>query len=129
MLETLVAGFIMFLVIATTTMVYRGALLSSQKAQVSVELMQVVPFIMDLTELEIRQKSEETDVLNGQGKVLGIEYFWQARMESIGAVPPELDLSTGESVAQEARFKLWVVELQLSIQGRKQILLYKKVSW
>lgn len=77
LLEVLVAAFILFLVIATMTMVYRGAMGSSLKAQRVVQMSALVPQLRNT----ITERLAEVGSISrqeGEGSMDGVYYQWQA---------------------------------------------------
>ncbi|WP_394200800.1 type II secretion system protein [Shewanella waksmanii] len=129
-MEVLVAGFIMFLVIATTTLIYRGATLSSHKAERSIYINGLVPVMTDAIQLEIRQKGQASiDKLSGSGKMGEAAYSWKAEMIDFQAAPPQMLAEAGLAVEQNNRFKLWQVELDANYKDYDRQYRYVEFSW
>ena len=75
LLEVLIAGFILFLVISSMTFVYRGALLSSNKAESAIKFTAAIPSIKQQVIIQIREgiKGEDQSGLGEYGK---FSYIW-----------------------------------------------------
>lgn len=129
-MEVLVAGFIMFLVIATTTLIYRGAVLSSHKAERSIYINGLVPVIADTIQAEIRLKGQgNVEELSGNASMGEADYSWTAKMIDFQAAPPQMLPEAGLSVDQNKRFKLWQVELDASYKEYERQYRYVEFSW
>lgn len=130
LLEVLVAGFILFLVISTMTMIYRGALLSSNKAERALVITQALPFILDEIRVDIRD-IEANDVAPkvGEGRVFRAEYNWTAEMLEYTAPPSRFDVDQTRFVDYSARFKLWQVSLTVNTNHTERTFTYRELSW
>ena len=62
LLEVLIAGFILFLVISSMTFVYRGAFLSSNKAESAIKFTAAIPSIKQLVSGKIRASAKEQNL-------------------------------------------------------------------
>jgi prepilin-type N-terminal cleavage/methylation domain-containing protein len=75
LLEVLIAGFILFLVISSMTLVYRGAVLSSSKAESAIKFTAAIPSIKQLISSEIREGGLRQN-RSGRGTYGTIDYSW-----------------------------------------------------
>ena len=126
LLEVLLAGFILFLTIATMTMVYRGALLSSSKAENSLEISAALPFVRPIVTEQLRAASNATSRV-GKGEYGGVIYSWAASAVIKGR--PSLDILEINGVADEYEYLLWDVELKLRRDNREKIYTFLELSW
>ena len=108
LLEVLVAGFILFLVLNSTTLVFRGALLSSGKAERVLNISAAVPSIRVLisdTFLELTG----TTTRSGQGSYGALDYEWNATPIGHGMS----SAVAGEESATRSYY-LWDVQLTVT---------------
>jgi hypothetical protein len=120
LLEVLLAGFILFITIATMTMVYRGALLSSNKAEESLALSGSLPFI------RLREGSDDIIRL-GKGRYGEISYTWVANAQLKGR--PSLDILEINGEADRYEYLLWTVQLTLLHKSRTKAYTFEEISW
>jgi Tfp pilus assembly protein PilE len=130
LIEVLIAGVILFMVIAATTMVYRSALLSSNKAQDVLAISGYIPQIVDNITDQLQQQDTGTqNSLQGQGLSMQINYNWQGRLIQAKSAPPVIDSFTGELLAQPARYRLWQIELELKLGNTTRIYQYEDFTY
>jgi type II secretory pathway component PulJ len=130
LMEVLIAGLILFMTISTTTLIYRGAMLSSQKAEQTLVLNGYLPFAMEQIEQEMRQqKYADQTLLQGSGNLLASRYNWQAKQLLAKRPLPRLGASSTELIEQPARFKLWQVHLTLKYGGGEKRFSYKELTF
>jgi len=129
LMEVLVAGIILFLVITTVTLIYRGAVLSSTKAESAVIINGSLPAIINLVQAQIQSdmQAEKTQI-SGEDSFGKVNYQWRARLLSAkGALPRYVP--GGSPVEQPKRYKLWGVELQIHYQGSTREFSYRDYSF
>jgi type II secretory pathway component PulJ len=126
LLEVLLAGFILFITIATMTMVYRGALLSSNKAEESLALSGSLPFIRSLVTEQLREGSDDIIRL-GKGRYGEISYTWVANAQLKGR--PSLDILEINGEADRYEYLLWTVQLTLLHKSRAKAYTFDEISW
>jgi len=127
LIEVLVASFILFLVIAAITMVYRGALLSSHKAERSLQFSSLVEPISE--QIRLNLQSPTNNEVQGQGSMGAITYNWSAIQAFQAKSPPLFDAEQG-SVTQGAKtFKLWDITLELQLKTATRNYHFSEVSW
>ncbi|WP_108947130.1 type II secretion system protein [Shewanella halifaxensis] len=130
LIEVLVAGFILFLVISVTTLIYRGATLSSHKAERSIYVNGLVPLIIDEIQVKVRSKGQDgTLSLAGQGSMAEVEYDWTGKVIDFLAAPPKLLAEAGISEVQNKRYKLWQINVNARYNGYERNYKYVEFSW
>lgn len=128
LLEVLVASFILFIVISTMTMVYRGAILSSEKAERSVQISASVSAIQAAIANQVHS-SHSMQVLNGQGTMGKIAYQWRAEKTAQALEPNTFNADIGSFVPGERSFGLWTVYLDVQYQNTHKQYQFSEVSW
>lgn len=129
LVETLIAGLILFMILSVATMIYRNAISSSIKAQDRLTVSKSVPFLIEKIQLEIRRSSPQQSSLNGKGILLGTDFDWQANVIENGSPPAEFDPITKEYVVQSSKFKLWLVSVSISSGSYTFKSEYNELSW
>lgn len=129
LIETLLAGLILFAVLAVASMSYSGAMGSSLKAQNRIEMAKSVPFILEKLRLDMRQRSQQSNNMSGNGQIMGTTYSWQAVIKQRGAAPSQLNQFTGKFEEGPKRFKLWEINLKLEYKGYETTKLVHEVTW
>lgn len=127
LIEVLVASFILFLVIAAITMVYRGALLSSNKAERTLQLSSLVEPISEQVRLQLQ--SSTNNELQGQGSMGQITFNWLAKKEFESKAPALLDAEEGELTQGNKVFKIWHITLKLQLKKATREYHFNEVSW
>ena len=116
LIEVLIAGVILFMVIAVTTLVYRSALLSSNKAEQVLAITGYLPIIIDnITEDLQQQDTGRQNNLQGEGLSMQVAYSWHARLIQANSALSVIDSFTGELLVQPARYRLWEIKLELTL--------------
>lgn len=128
LIEVLVASFILFLVITSITMVYRGALLSSHKAEQVVRFSGMVDPISEQVRSQVQSATGQQEI-QGRGKMGEIEYEWQAKVMQYTTAPEQFNIETGEIEAGEITFYLWNVKMQLQLNSTQRQYQLTELSW
>jgi len=130
LIEIMVSAVILFSVIATVSMVYRGAFISSEKAANSIEIVGVLPSILARLREDIRQqgKSSLTE-LSQSDNVWGVNYKWKAKLIDFKSAPEKFDVDSGKFVTPPKKYKLWQVTLTLEKNGLSKQYQLKELSW
>jgi len=123
-IEILLAGFIMFLVLTTMTQVYRGALLSSDKAETTLRISGGVPAIQANISQSIRSNGQVGDH-GGDGQFGELRFKWFATLTHSG----EPSVILQEDAGREIQFFLWYVELEVTGKGQTRRYNFTEVSW
>jgi len=130
LVEVLVASVILFSAIASVTMIYRGAFISSKTAEGHVELAGVLPSILSVIRQDIRnQGALPLSELSNQGNAWGVDYQWQATQQSFLPPQPVFSPDSGRLEEFPAKYKLWQVSLILSKDKLHKQYQFNEVSW
>ena len=123
LLEVLLAGFILFLVLSSMTMVYRGALLSSSKAELSIDITGSVPFIRVIV-TDVLREGKSTEDQWGEGEYGDLAYHWVAQLTHEGQPSPILQETAGD-----LRYYLWHIELVVMRGHKERRYEFSEISW
>ena len=124
LIEVLVSGFILFLVIASMTLIYRGALLSSSKAERALSFTAAIPSIRLIVSDSVRTEFSGPE-REGQGKFGGLQFKWKATLTHRGK--PSVILQ--EDSLRELRYFLWHVRLVVETDNLTHEYEFSEVSW
>ncbi|PCH94203.1 MAG: hypothetical protein COB83_12275 [Gammaproteobacteria bacterium] len=127
LIEVLVASFILFLVIAAVTMVYRGAVLSSHKAERALQFSSLVDPISEQIRLQLQ--SSANNELQGQGNMGAVTFNWLAIQAFQAKAPALLDAESGDISLGNKTFRLWHVTLELKLKNTVRNYQFSEVSW
>jgi len=127
LIEVLVSSFILFLVLAAITMVYRGALLSSNKAERTLKFSSMVEPISEQIRLQLQ--SSTNNEFQGQGSMGEVTFKWVAEQEFSKKAPALLDAEAGSLTQGSKIFRLWHVSLTLQLNNATREYYFKEVSW
>jgi len=128
LIEVLVASFILFLVLAAITMVYRGALLSSYKAERTLRFSSIVEPISEQVRIQIQESSSEEQLI-GSGNMGEVTFNWVAIKTHQSKAPLKLNIGTGEYDTGNKTFNLWEVTLKLQLKKASRDYHFSEVSW
>lgn len=128
LIEVLVASFILFLVISTMTMVYRGAMLSSHKSERVLKFTTVIEPIAQKIRIQIQSPSDQGG-FNGNGVMGDITYSWSATKAQESKAPLVFDLELGEVSSGNKTYSLWDITLELKANGASRQYQFNEVSW
>lgn len=128
LIEVLIAATILFTVIAVVSQSYRNAATASEKARRSVELVGVVPLLLDTIRFRLRE-ADINQTIEQQGVLNDFEFSWQAQVVKKGGPPDRLDPEDGGVVSFDDKFYLWQVELTLSKQQYSQQFRFNELTW
>ena len=130
LIEVLVASVILFATLATISVIYRGALISTSKATDHVAISSVVPAIVSIVRENIRSKGNTPQAkILGSGTSWGVIYEWGAELTKFKAAPPIFDPDSGGQKETQPKYKLWQVNLSLKLNGVVRLYEYKELSW
>lgn len=112
LLEVLVASFILFLVIATASLIFSSSVKSQQSATNSIQVNGYLPLMQDHLTARLREMDGEFDT--GEMEFMQVQFVWNANVEKKSSVTAS---AVGESSvsAVERDVKLWSVQLSASI--------------
>jgi len=126
LIEVLIASFITFISLSVFTLVFRGAILSTDKAEESVIGSSVARLAANQISAEIRSNHAKSS-LSGSGIALGANYSWQAQVISVAKPPARFE---GTELTQaDHRLKKWQVSFQITYQDSSSNFQYEELSW
>lgn len=130
LIEVMVAAVILFSVIAAVSMVYRGAFLSSEKANGHVILTGILPALLANIRDDIRSQGNYIESkLSKSSNIWSVEYNWQAKLIMQERAPKKLDVDTGSYITPPLKYKLWLVDLEVKNQASSQKYQFYEMSW
>lgn len=106
------------------TLVYRGAMLSSGKAERSLLMSAAVPPIRSLITERLRQNAPLAND-SGTGRYADMDYRWVAILTDIGRPPVVIE----EDAGVELRYFLWDIELTVSLNDAQRNYRFREISW
>ena len=129
LLEVLLSAFILFLVLTSSTLVYRGALLSSGKAEQALKLTEVVlpvrRIISDQIQSGIGDFNQMSGNRQGQGSFGGVEYDWVAVLSLVSTQ----NQTVVEEEGPRLKFFLWSVDVRLREGRAVRKYRFSEISW
>lgn len=128
LIEVLIASFILFIVITTMTLVYRGAVLSSEKAENSLILSTYSELLIEQIKIKLKA-NHGADSLEEKGSLGELEYSWQANIIESKKSIPRLNAESGNNESSVSTFSLWQVNLQLKQGSSQRSYSYRELSW
>jgi len=123
LLEVLLASFILFSTIVTMTLVYRGALLSSSKAEQALSVSVAAHAVQRIVTDEFRQLTDKSQAF-GEGQYGEVTYSWRAIETHRGTRRGSEDAST-----PDREFTLWRIDLSMSKGMMTKQFDYSEISW
>jgi len=130
LIEVMVAAVILFSVIATVSMVYKGAYLTSEKSNSHIVVSGAVPIILVNIKEHIRAEGDNTATkLSGEDVLWGVQFEWQANLQYIKAAPSQFDPDLGKEIKSPEKYKLWQVILNIHYKSLSQLYKYNEISW
>ena len=130
LIELLVAAVILFSVVASVSLIYRGAFIASEKASNHVQLVTAVAPLLGVIQDEIRSNRKNTSQLSGQGQAWQVNYQWQASaIQNKKIIDKSMSIQFGEASASSQFYTLWQGELTISLNGVIQQYQFNEVSW
>jgi len=130
LIEVMVASVILFSVIATVSMIYRGAFISSEKANNHINITSVLPSVLAIIRDDIRNKENaKATLLTNKANVWQVNYQWQANVVEQKFPPKKFDPFTSELTNSPKKYKLWQVQLSLESNGLSKSYSFNEISW
>lgn len=131
LIEVLIAAVIMFTVLATATLSFRSALIASERATRTTELLAPLPWITSTIRDSLRAKVLETPMpeYSGDGAVFGVDYRFRAALVRFGSPPRRFDPDAMDFIEYPPRFGLYDVELTLEREGERDSFIYQELAW
>lgn len=124
LVEVLVASFIMFIALAIFTSVFRGALISSERASDVVDTSAFTGLVVEKIAVTIKQNHGK-EKLQGQEQILGKNYHWSASV--IKQTQPPARYFGSQLVRADHTAKLWKVRLKLVDSDK--VYEFEEISW
>ena len=121
LLEVLLAGFILFSVLAATMMSYKGTIVSSRQAEKSLSMSAVIPSIRQLV-TEAFHEDPSPESRQGKGTLGNLSYEWKATLTYRGK-------RYAFSDKKEAQYRLWHVDLMVKKGNLLRSYNFREVSW
>jgi len=135
LIEVLIAAVIMFTVLATATLSLRGAIIASERASRTAELLAPLDWITTTIRERLRENMA-TSTSNGlapeqggEGALFGVEYRFRATLVRVGSPPPRFDPDLLDFIEYAPRFGLYDVELELEREGETSRFIYQELAW
>jgi Tfp pilus assembly protein PilV len=126
LIEVLIASVLLFSSLALVSLLYKGALIASEKSTQHLVLAGVVPTILENIRFSIRAKGTTPAIeLSGQDSVWGVNYSWQAKQ--IDIKPPILIFNPPTQITN--KYKFWEVNMVVKFGAIDRTYGFKEVSW
>lgn len=130
LIEVLVASVILFSSIAMVSMVYRGAFLSSEKANNHIVISGVLPSVLATIKQNIQsQGNDNSNQLSDKNSTWGVDYEWKATLLEFKSAPRKFDPMTQKLNNPPLKYKRWQVQLTLSSNGLVKEYQFNELSW
>jgi len=130
LVEILVASVILFASIAMVSMVYRGAYISSDKADGHINITGVLPAVLATIRDDIRARGNSNlTELKNEANMWDVNYQWQASLLQHKSPPKRYDLDSGSFVIPAKKYKLWQVDLTLKRDNLVKQYQFNELSW
>lgn len=130
LIEVLVASVILFATITVISLLYRGALISSEKANSHIQISNVIPIAIKQIKLLIQKQTVRgVNTLAGKNTYWGVSVEWNATAIAHKPAPPLYDFDTNSEKIQPNKYYLWQVEARFSVDKLIKVQHYKEVSW
>lgn len=126
LLEVLLAGFILFSVLATTTLVYRGALIASGKAEITLEMVSAASSIKRIVREEFRE-GILAGITVGRGEFGELSYLWTATVVFEGQ--PEPLMQEEGFLGADFRYLLWHISFEVQRGDIRRSYYFREISW
>lgn len=132
LVEVLIASVILFSSIAIVSVIYKGVLISSQKAQHHIQMDGATPFIISKIHQDLLESSSTLQFgqsFSGEGAFWGVAYTWKAIANNIKAPPVNFDPDSGNMIEHKDKYILWDVDVHLAFKNMEQDIKYNELSW
>lgn len=124
LIEVLVASLILFLVLATVTITYSGAVKGTMSATESLKLNNYVPILSEHISLEIKDGKR-----SGNARFIDLEYHWSTELIESKPVIAFFDSDNFEVRESDITAYYWRVTLTTQYNGRQMHHVFKALSW
>ena len=128
LVEALIAATIFFASIAVVSEAYRASVAASRRAQALATMVSPLPLLVAQTAEHLRAAPANERFVD-HGVVMGVEFVVTAQAASSVAPAEKLDVESGARVRYAPRFKLFDVEIKLSVAGQHRTFKYRELTW
>ncbi|CAH9056812.1 hypothetical protein PSECIP111854_01869 [Pseudoalteromonas sp. CIP111854] len=130
LVEIMVASVILFAVLSTVSMVYRGAILSSTKAAEHLQINAQVQPLLEQIETQVRaMSSTNQENLTFEGQSNQVKFEVSASLIDFRAAPDRFNPDSGEYIELPLKYKLWRIHLQLSYNNTNKSFTFTQLGW
>jgi prepilin-type N-terminal cleavage/methylation domain-containing protein len=130
LIEVMVAAVILFAAIATVSMIYRGAFLSSETANNHISINAILPSLLTVIRNDIQKRGNYNEViLSGRANAWGVNYQWKASLLEKKSAPPYYNIDAGKMISPPKKYKLWLVNLTLQQNAINKQYQFNEYSW
>ncbi|MDA9371659.1 hypothetical protein N9R09_00980 [Porticoccaceae bacterium] len=112
------------MVLSSMTMVYRGALLSSNKAERTLSIIAAAPAIRIIITDRVRENLSNKSP-SGEGSYGGVDYSWKATLSYEGKPDAAILLDAGS----DQRYLLWDIEFSVTQGYFNRNYKFRELSW
>ena len=126
LVETLIAGVILFSVISLSALALKTARMSSASAERTIQLRTPLPMLTSHIRESLQANAAET--VEGEGMLSGVQFQWVAQTIAFASAPPEFDVDLGVPVVHAPRHRLYEVSLTLTFAGKSEVFTYKEFA-
>jgi len=127
LIEVLIAATILFSTLVVLSESYRATLSADLKATRLVEVLTPVPMIVSSVRNELLSNPNETHA--GGGKMLGVDYRFEAKQVRFEPPARRFDPDTGQFQNYAPRFRFYDVTLEVSAKGVARKFIYQEIAW
>ncbi len=127
LIEVLLAATILFTALAVAADSYRTSVAAGRKASTSVKMLVPVPQIVTAVQEALRADPQER--LSGSGQLLGVTYKFDAMTLRFAPPPSGFDQDSTEFVEYQPRFRLYKVDLTLTVDSATRVFTYQELAW
>lgn len=132
LIEVLVASLILFLTVTIMLTLYQGAILSSQKAEDSLESIPYIKQLQNNISEALEMHSDLSPIIQ-DGEIDDVSYTWSARVITKGRAAhpenPSLDQINGSARSVTTIIYLWEVQLTITYNGTDSEFTFWELTW
>lgn len=130
LIEILVASVILFATITLVSDMFRGAFISSERANRHVTISGIMPIALKQVQAALRHQAKSSEQsASGSNVFWGVTVNWQAQRVAFKSAPPLYDYNLGEYQQVPDKYSFWKVNAQFSYGETFTEYEYYEVSW
>ncbi|RJE76908.1 hypothetical protein BGP78_10925 [Pseudoalteromonas sp. MSK9-3] len=129
LIELLISVVILFTSILMVSQVFRGAYISSEKATNYVVMSAAMVGIFPLVTEQLRLQDFQSMNASGSGSNGSVEFSWEGSVVDETRVSNDLSTEFTGHVTSSNSYKLWLIDLKVSISDRSSNYQYHEVTW